>query len=206
LSRVGILGGAFNPPHIGHLVCAQEALARLELDSVLFVPVGEAPHREIEDDPGRDVRVELGEAAVAGDERFGVSRLEVEREGKSYTVDTLRQLAEESPGDEHVLILGGDQASTLPSWREPEEVLRLATVAVTERTGHHREAVAVQVARLAGSQGIVFFDMPRVDVSSSMIRHRVAAGRPIRYFVPDRVGELIADRGLYRASASVASG
>ena len=99
--RHGILGGAFNPPHIGHLVLAQEALVRLELDVVTLMPMGRAPHREIRDDPGPEVRVELCEAAVAGDDRFRVSTLETEREGPSYTVETLRALKKKASKDEH---------------------------------------------------------------------------------------------------------
>jgi nicotinate-nucleotide adenylyltransferase len=201
--RVGILGGAFNPPHIGHVVCAQEALERFELDKVLLIPVGEAPHREIEQDPGAEARLEMCELAVADDERFEVSRVEVDREGSSYTVDTLRGLAESSPDDERFLILGGDQAATLASWRDPDEVLKLATVAVVERTGFSREAIAVEIASLGGARYVRFFDMPRIDVSSTMVRRRVAGGRPIRYLVPDRVAGYIAEQGLYGASTPV---
>jgi nicotinate-nucleotide adenylyltransferase len=198
--RVGILGGVFNPPHIGHLVCAQEALVQLELEAVLFMPVGRAPHREIEDDPGAEIRVEMCERAVAGDERIEVSRLEVERDGPSYTVDTLRELRERSPDDEVFWLMGGDQAASLPSWREPEEVLSLATVAVVPRTGWHREEVVIRLVKLKGAAQVVFFDMPRIDVSSSMVRRRVAQGKPIRYLVPDTVAELVTERGLYGAS------
>jgi nicotinate-nucleotide adenylyltransferase len=201
--RVGILGGAFNPPHIGHLICAQEALLKLELETVLFVPVGRAPHREIEQDPGAEARVEMAELAVAGDERLPVSRLEVDREGPSYTVDTLRELHERSPDDELFLLLGGDQAAALPKWREPEEVLELATVAAVERTGYHREAIAVKIASLKGARRVRFFDMPRIDVSSSLVRRRAARGLPIRYLVPDQVGDYIAANALYGASAPV---
>jgi nicotinate-nucleotide adenylyltransferase len=203
--RVGILGGAFNPPHLGHLVCAQEAVLKLGLETVLFVPTGQAPHREIEQDPGAEVRVEMCELAIAGDERLSVSRAEVDRPGPSYTVDTLRQLREQQPDDELVLILGGDQAASLPTWREPEEVLRLATVAAVQRTGTSREAIAVKIARLKGAARVVLFDMLRIDVSSSLVRHRVAAGKPIRYLVPHAVADLIAERSLYGASAAVAA-
>ena len=199
--RVGILGGAFNPPHTGHLICAQEAMVALELDSVMFVPVGQAPHRDIEQDPGGAARLEMCELAAGGDERFEVSRIELDREGPSYTVDTLRQLRERSPDDELVLILGGDQASALASWHEPEEVLSLATVAVVERTGWHREAIAVKIARLRGAAAVRFFDMPRIDVSSTLVRRRAQQGRPIRYLVPDAVADYIEAKGLYRVSA-----
>jgi nicotinate-nucleotide adenylyltransferase len=113
--RVGILGGAFNPPHLGHLVCAQEALVQLELDRVMFVPVGVAPHRTIDDDPGPEGRLEMVELAISDDERFTTSRIEMDREGPSYTADTLEQLSAQSPDDELFLILGGDQAAALAS-------------------------------------------------------------------------------------------
>ncbi|HEX2232499.1 MAG TPA: hypothetical protein VHG69_03950, partial [Thermoleophilaceae bacterium] len=133
------------------------------------------------------------------DERFEVSRVELDREGPSYTSDTLRELAGEGD-DELFLILGGDQAVSLPKWHEPEEVLRLATVAVVPRTGFHREAIAVKIASVKGAAGVRFFDMPRIDVSSTLVRHRVAEGKPIRHLVPDKVIGYIEDKGLYGAS------
>jgi len=200
--RIGILGGAFNPPHIGHLVCAQEALLQLELDKVLFVPVGQAPHREIEEDPGAEARLELVELAVGDDDRFESSRLELEREGPSYTSDTLREMRSAGPNDEHFLILGGDQAAGLPSWHEPEEVLSLAAVAVVERVSWTRNAIGIKIARLKGSERVRYLDMPLIQVSSSAIRRRVAAGRPIRYLVPDAVATYIETNGLYGAGAA----
>ena len=184
--RVGILGGAFNPPHIGHLVCAQESLVQLGLDKVVFVPVGQAPHRDLEGDPGAD-------------QRFEVSRIELDREGPSYTVDTLRALRDAEPKDELFLILGGDQAAALRSWHEPEQVLELATVAVVERLSWSRQAIGIKIGRLTGGQAIRYLDMPIIQVSSSAIRRRAAAGQPIRYLVPDKVGAQIEANGLYGA-------
>jgi nicotinate-nucleotide adenylyltransferase len=200
--RVGILGGAFNPPHVGHLVCAQESMIQLELDRVLFVPVKQAPHRELENDPGPEARQQMVALAVEGDERFEVSRLELEREGPSYTSDTLRQFAEEAPEDELFLVLGGDQAAALPDWHEPEEVLARATVAVVERVGWSRNAIGIKVARLRGSERIRYLDMPLIQISSTAIRRRVAAGRPIRYLVPDRVAAYIESNELYAGAAA----
>jgi nicotinate-nucleotide adenylyltransferase len=198
LSNVGLLGGTFNPPHMGHLVCAQEALVQLGLDRVIFVPVFEPPHKEAERDPGVEHRVELCRRAVAGDERFSVSRVEVDVPGRSYTVDTLRRLHESSPEDELTFIMGGDMAHALPTWHEPEAVLSLATLGVAERESVGRNDIAERLAGLAGAERIRFFDMPRIDISSSLIRHRVAAGRPIRYLVPDAVAGYIDSAGLYR--------
>ncbi len=137
--KLGLLGGTFNPPHIGHLVCAQEACAQLGLDEVAFVPVNQPPHKDIgEIDPGVEVRVELTRRAVAGDSRFWVSRVDADVPGRSYTVDTLRRLHESSPADDLTFIMGGDMAHSLPTWHEPESVLSLATLGVAERDGIRR--------------------------------------------------------------------
>lgn len=182
-----MLGGAFNPPHIGHLVCAQEALVRLGLDRVLLVPVGEAPHRELERDPGPEERAALCDLAVAGDDRLRVSRVEIERGGRSYTADTLAQLGES--GDELVLILGGDQAASLPEWHEPERVLEgCAAIGVAEREDFGADRVRGALADLPGAgERLAFFSMPAIGVSSTLVRDRVRAGEPIRYLVPDAV-------------------
>jgi len=198
VSAIGILGGTFNPPHLGHLLCASEAVDQLGLQRVVLIPVAVPPHKEAQDDPGGEERAILCELAVAGDERLGVSRLELERGGASYTVDTLRALHAIDPEDDLTFIVGGDQALRLPTWREPREVLRLAALAVAERSGAARRDI---VERLEGlpTDRVRFFDMPRLDVSSSAVRRRVAAGRSIRYLVPDGVAERIAERGLYGA-------
>jgi nicotinate-nucleotide adenylyltransferase len=197
--KLGVLGGTFNPPHIGHLVCAQEAHDQLALDRVVLMPAGVPPHKEIEADPGAEARYALCEAAVAGDERFEVSRIELDRPGRSFTVDTLRALHDQSPQDDITFIAGGDMARSLPSWREPETILSLATLAVAERAADKRDAISAAIAPLAGSDRVRFFDMPRVDISSSLVRERVATGRPIRYLVPDAVADAIAENGWYAA-------
>jgi nicotinate-nucleotide adenylyltransferase len=165
--------------------------------------MGDAPHREIEDDPGPEVRVQMCEYAVAADERFGVSRIEVDRDGPSYTVDTLRALHAREDEDELFLILGADQAAALASWREPEEVLRLCTVAVAEREELRREKIRAELQPLEGADAVVFVDMPRIDVSSTLVRRRAAEGRPIRYLVPDNVANFIGAQSLYGAAAPV---
>jgi nicotinate-nucleotide adenylyltransferase len=200
--RIGILGGAFNPPHTGHLVCAQEAFVQLELDRVLFVPVGQAPHRELAGDPGAEARLEMVELAIGDDERFAASRVELDREGPSFTSDTLRGLAEAAPDDELFLILGGDQAATLATWHEPDQVLSLATVAVVERSNWSRNAIGIKVGRLKGMERVRYLDMPLMQISSSSIRRRIAEGRPVRYLVPEKVASYIESNGLYGASVT----
>jgi nicotinate-nucleotide adenylyltransferase len=201
MGHIGILGGTFNPPHMGHLVMAQEALDQLDLDRVVLMPVAVPPHKEAAEDPGAAARVELCRLAVAGDERLDVSTLEVERGGASFTVDTLRELHDLEPEHDLTFIVGGDMAQSLPAWREPEAILGLARLAVAEREGVRREDIARRLDPLHDGDRVVFFDMPRIDVSSSSIRRRVAEGRPIRYLVPDAVAEAVAERGLYRQAA-----
>ena len=192
--RLGLLGGTFNPPHIGHLVCAQEARAQLGLDRVDLVPVHTPPHKEAVADPGPEVRLELCRAAVAGDDGLGVCDVETRRPGPSFTVDTLRELDPEN--QELTFIVGGDMALSLPAWREPAEVLRMVRLGVAERAGAVRAEIEQTLAPLGGR--IDFFAMPRIDISSSDVRRRVAEGRPIRYLVPEAVAAAIAERGLYR--------
>ena len=169
---------------------------------VVFVPVRVAPHRTIHQDPGPEVRFTMCEHATSADGRFAVSRIEIDRDGPSYTVDTLRELRRTRPDDELFLILGGDQAAALPQWHEAAEVLSLATVAVAERgEDHRRELVESRIASVREGVPVAFFDMPRIDVSSTLIRSRAASGKPIRYLVPDKVANYIGAQSLYGAAA-----
>ncbi|UGS37531.1 Nicotinate-nucleotide adenylyltransferase [Capillimicrobium parvum] len=162
------------------------------------MPVSVPPHKEADDDPGGEVRLALCEAAVAGDERLRVSRLELDRPGPSYTVDTLKAIHATSPGDDLTFIVGGDMAASLPEWRQPEELLELAALGVAERGETRRREIMQRISGLrAVDERVRFFSMPRIDVSSTDIRDRVRAGRPVRYLVPDDVARLIRARGLY---------
>ncbi len=199
MARIGILGGSFNPPHLAHLLCASEAVEQLGLDRVLLTPVARPPHKDAERDPGARERLQLCRLAVAGDARLDVCDLEVLRGGPSYTVDTLRQLHERTPEDDLTFIVGGDIALGLPSWHEADAVLGLARLAVAERSGAGRKDVAERLSEhFAQAPEPLFFDMPRLDISSSQVRRRIAQDRCIRYLVPDPVAEHIARRKLYR--------
>ncbi len=189
--RLGILGGTFNPPHVGHLVCAQEAHRELQLDRVMLIPARIPPHKPVEHEPGPEHRLELCRLAVADDDRFEVSDIELGRDGPSYTVDTLKELTSKASTSELFLIVGGDIAVGLPRWREPERVLELATLAIAKRRGTSRASVESSLDELDGGGRARFFQMPRIGVSSTMIRRRVRAGQPIRYLVPDRVAHYI---------------
>ncbi|HKO29133.1 MAG TPA: nicotinate-nucleotide adenylyltransferase [Solirubrobacteraceae bacterium] len=202
--RIGILGGTFNPPHLGHLICAQEAYLQLGLDRVTLIPARIPPHKPVEDEPGAEHRLELCRLAIRGDEeRFAVSDLEIGREGPSFTVDTLEALHSSAPDHELFLIVGGDIAAGLPNWHEPERVLSLATLAVAERPGTSRAAVDEALSALRGGERTCFFGMPRIAISSTMLRERARIGQPIRYYVPDAVEGYIKRRRLYAGVGSV---
>lgn len=197
MTRIGILGGTFNPLHVGHLICAQEAITQLGLERVIFMPVAAPPHKLVAGDPGPEARLRMCTLATEDDGRLDVSDIEVERGGTSYTVDTLRELHESVGDDELTLILGSDVARALPEWREPDEVLSLARIAVCERAGVGHEAVMTAIGALGDSGRIDFFEMPRIDLSSSEIRARIGNDEPIRYLVPDSVCDEIERNGWY---------
>jgi nicotinate-nucleotide adenylyltransferase len=195
--RFGLLGGTFNPPHLGHLVCAQEAYLQLGLEQVLLIPASLPPHKAVDADPGIEHRLELCRLAIDGDPRFAVCDLEAHREGPSYTVDTLEALHSQMPDSELFLIVGADVAAGFAGWREPERVLSLATLAVAERPGSSRAVVEDVLGRLASGTGSRFFDMPEIGVSSTMLRARVRSGQSTRYLMPDAVRDYVDQRHLY---------
>jgi nicotinate-nucleotide adenylyltransferase len=199
--RIGILGGTFNPPHLGHLVCAQEAYVQLDLDRVMLIPARIPPHKPVEEEPGPEHRLELCRLAVRGDDRFTVSDIEMVREGPSYTVDTLEELTSHDPDNELFLIVGGDVAAGLPQWHRPQRVLALVWLAIAQRRGTTRASIEAALQQLQRQDRARFFRMPRIGVSSTLVRHRVGARQPIRYFVPDPVIDYIDQHRLYAASA-----
>ena len=204
MARIGILGGTFNPPHIGHVACARAAAEQLALDSVWLMPVAAPPHKRADQDPGAEHRLALCRLAADEDGRLSASALEIERGGVSYTVDTLAALRTDRLDDEFTFLAAGDVAMSLPEWREPARVLELATFAVAEREDVGHEQVVARLSVLPGADRIVFFDMPRVDVSSSLVRERVAAGESVDDLVPAGVARYIEQRRLYRRAAVAA--
>lgn len=194
---VGVLGSAFNPPHLGHLALAQEALWQLGLDEVVLMPTGEAPHKPILDDPGREPRLAMTRLAAADDARFSVSALEVERDGPSYTYETLELLAQERPDTDLVFVMGADAAVGLESWRSPERVVELARIAVARRAGVSDADVAAALRSLGAEGRATMLEMPQFGVSSSAVRERAAEGRPLRYLVPEPVARFIEEKGIY---------
>jgi nicotinate-nucleotide adenylyltransferase len=187
--RIGVFGGLFNPPHVGHLSLCQEAAWQLGLDRVVLVPTGHPPHRAPPPE-SPEMRLRLAQAAALGNAMFTVSRLEIDRIGPSYTVDTLRELSHRYPGSSLHLLIGADQLAAMETWHEPATIVQLARLAAALRPG-------VDVSR-ADAPNLDWVEMPQIGISSSLVRERVRSGRPIRYFVPDAVRELIEAEGLYR--------
>jgi nicotinate-nucleotide adenylyltransferase len=199
VAAIGVLGGAFNPPHIGHLVLAQEAASQLGLSGVLLVPAGEAPHKRIEPEPGRDIRLAMARLAAATDPTLEASDVETSREGPSFTFRTLELLSDTRPNDEFVFLMGADVAAGLESWRDPQRLLELARLGIAARPGNVLDEAEAALERLGGQERAEIVKMPEIGVSSTGIRRRVAAGRPIRHLVPDAIVDFIDERGLYRA-------
>jgi nicotinate-nucleotide adenylyltransferase len=197
-AAIGVLGSAFNPPHLGHLALAQEALWQLGLDEVILVPTGEAPHKRIAEEPGREARMEMTRLAAAEDPRFSVSGLEVERGGPSYTYETLEALADDRADTQLVFVMGADAAVGLESWRNPERVVELASLAVARRAGVSEADVDAVLRSLGADERATMLEMPQFGVSSSAVRARAKRGRPLRYLVPDSVASFIEEKGNYR--------
>lgn len=205
LASLGILGGTFNPPHLGHLAIARDARSELALEGLALIPARVPPHKAIERDAGCEHRLAMCRLLIAGCEGLTVCELETERYGPSYTVDTLTSIHASHPHAELTLIVGADIASTLPAWREPERLLDLARLAVAARSGSDRRSVLEPLAALNGAARVEFLHSPVVDVSSSLARERAAAGAPIDDLVGGAVAAYIAEHGLYGVGARTAS-
>jgi nicotinate-nucleotide adenylyltransferase len=198
--RIGVFGGTFDPPHVGHLLLAADARDALRLDRLIFIPAGAQPFK-IETPPvasGQD-RLEMVRLAIADDANYAVDDAEIARKGLSYTVDTLEQLSGRHKGAELFLLLGADTLAGFPNWRKPERIRELATLAVMQREGESSGNESSKAGRAGGGDGgVVRVSTRRVDVSSTEIRERLRAGKSVKGFVPESVERFIEARGLYR--------
>ena len=193
--RLGIFGGTFDPPHIGHLVLAETVRDALSLDEVRFIPAADPPHKDVSTLSPGPVRAELVSYAIAGHEGFRLDKRELARPGVSYTVDTLRELKSELPDADLFFLMGADSLQDLPTWREPGEIAQLARLAVVRRVGDSLDIPPSLADELAGRVEVV--DCPLIELSASDIRQRVRDGLSIRYRVPRAVEIVLAERGLY---------
>jgi len=197
--RIGIFGGTFDPPHIGHLWLATLAADALALDRVLFMPAAQPPHKRRPGMSSITERLLMTRLAIAGNDAFELSTVEVGRSGPSYTIDSVEEL-QRTYGDARLfLLMAADSLAQIDTWREPDRLLSLIEWAVAPRPGSFTPDRAQLRARFGkGAERIHLLDGPSLDVSASEIRRRVAAGRAIRYLVPQAVEEMIAATGLYR--------
>lgn len=192
MQRLGVLGGTFDPIHTGHVLLAQFAAERLGLDRVLFIPAADPPHKGRCAASAED-RWAMVELAIEGFPGFSTSRLELERPGKSYTIDTLRHLHQQHPEVQLYLIIGADNVAPFSTWHNPRGILELCTVVAGTRLSPREEADPDLERRL------VHIDTPAVQFSSTQIRQRLSQGLPVRYLVPEKVEAYIRQRGLYQA-------
>lgn len=200
---LGIFGGTFDPIHIAHLAVAESARDSLGLERVVFIPAGVPPHKRGRQVTDAEHRLAMVELAIADNPAFETSRIELDRPGPSYTVDTLEALSAATPdrvGD-LTLILSAEAFLELPTWHEPRRVLELARLAVAPRDGYPEASVAFLTDHFPGMESrATFLDGPRMRVSASDLRARAAAGRSVRYLVPDAVAAHISDHGCYRTT------
>ncbi len=202
--RVGIFGGTFDPPHLGHISVAREVSDLLELDEVLWIPARRSPHKPDVPLTPIETRLRMARAAAEADARFRVSPIEVARAAPSYTVETLRALARDAEKEgrkiDLFLIIGMDQYEAFDAWLEPDEIARLAHVAVMDRGGDRIEGSAQleDMRNRRDSKGVVRVPVTRVDISSTEVRGQVAAGQSVDGLVPPAVAEIIRREGLYR--------
>ncbi len=203
--RLGILGGTFDPPHNGHLRMAHAARDALALAEIVFMPAKQPPHKlgprgEDSDDPVSplETRVAMLERALYDEPTFVISMLEAERQGPSYTVDTLRVLRKELGSDAEIFfIIGEDSLANLPTWHQPQEIVKLCKLAVLQRPKYEVDLDALEKKVAGVKRSVVLIHAPELDISSTDIRERVARGEPIRKLVPPRVAQYIHAHHLY---------
>jgi nicotinate-nucleotide adenylyltransferase len=199
MKKIGLFGGTFNPPHFGHLLFAQEVLLKFELEEIWFIPVNVPPHKESDDLASNKDRVDMLIEATKDNERFHISTIELEREGPSFTIDTIKQLKQIYENHQFYFLIGGDMVEYLPKWHKIDELIELVTFIGVERPG-----TSVNESQYADR--VSFLKMIQVDFSSSLIRKRVQEGKPITYMVPSEVEALVKERTLYESRTSVGNG
>jgi len=199
MARIGILGGTFDPPHVGHLILAEYAADALDLTRVLFVPAADPPHKREEHKTPVEQRIRMLQLAVDGNPRFSISRVDADRPGPHYSVDMIRLIQAENPGDELYFLMGGDSLNNLPQWYQPEALIKLCKLAVMARAGssvqlHMHTDVLPELA-----ERLVILDTPMIEISSTQITERLALGKSVRYLVPESVLAYIQSCHLYES-------
>lgn len=191
--KLGVMGGTFDPIHMGHLLAASEAADQVGLDEVLFVPTGQSWQKSDRNITSSDHRVAMTALAIEDDDRFTLSLMEVQRSGPSYTIDTVNELKRVEPATDIYVIVGADAIRTISTWHQSQALINDVHFIVMARAGH-----GISVDEIPVKHSIVI-EMPQVEISSSDIRERVRSGRSIKYLVPDNVASYIAKHHLYNA-------
>lgn len=196
--RIGIFGGTFDPPHIGHLILAAETRSQLNLDRLLWVLTSDPPHKQKQPITSLEIRLEMVRAAILDDPGFELSRAEIDRPGPHYAVDTLHLLANDFPGADLAYLIGGDSLRDLPTWYHPQELVDTCTIiGVMRRPGDAVDFEALEILLPGIKTKLAVVTAPLLEVSASEIRSRIASGKPFRYYLPEAVYKIIRERGLY---------
>lgn len=193
MRKIGLMGGTFNPPHIGHCIVAKEVQVACELDEIWFLVSGTPPHKEGEDIASNEHRAEMVQRMIANDTTFHLCTIELERNGVTYTYDTMKELSERYPNDAFYFIIGGDMVEYLPKWYRIDELVKLVTFIGVGRPGYELDT----------RYPVQMIDVLQIDISSSLIRQRVREGGNIKYLVADKVDTYIREQGLYEPKGSV---
>ncbi len=198
--RLGLFGGTFDPVHLGHLILAEITLEKMGLDQICFLPSGSPPHKQKEEISSEKARTEMLEFAIAGDNRFSINRMEFEREGPTYTYETVKILKEENPEDEFFFIIGADSLKDFPRWKHPERIVEKATIVAVNRGLLSQDEMQELKSKLPEDlmNHVEIISMPGIDLSSTEIRNRVKEGKSIRYMVPHAVDAYIHQHKLYQ--------
>ncbi len=198
--KVGILGGTFNPIHIGHLILAEHALDEYDLDEIMFIPTGVSHFKDQAIILNKDIRITMTELAIKDNPKFVLSTIETDRPGNSYTCDTLRLLRQEHPDTDYYLILGADTLYQIETWKDPDVIMANAGILAAVRDDKNIEDLKIKACELRDKYHteINILTMPATDISSTDIRNRVKMGRSIRYMVPESIRKYIEENNLYR--------
>lgn len=207
--KVGIMGGTFDPIHLGHLILGEKAYEQLGLDKVWFMPSGNPPHKQNRDGQATDEqRVEMVKRAVSGNSHFGLSLTEMHEEGYTYTYHTLEQLREEHPDTDYYFIIGADSLFDFEKWKEPERICRACTLVVATRNHTPLTMLDGKIQELSQkfSGKFIRLDTMNIDVSSRLLRQWIKEGKSLRYYVPDSVIAYIKEQKIYRKEEDMAHG
>lgn len=196
--RLGIFGGTFDPPHVGHQILAAESADQLALDQILWVLTPDPPHKQDRIISPADIRLEMVEAVVSDDMRFEISRVEIDREGPHFALDTIRLLRKKYPSSRLIYLIGGDSLHDLPIWYKPADFIEICDeIGVMCRPGQESDLEELETVIPGIIEKVRFINAPLLEISSSQIRKRAGEGRAFRYYVPAAVYKLIMDRGIY---------